>query len=172
MQHSCGKGADRRNQSLILSHGAKIVAKSSKVGEGVLQQSIVTLELLDQFLLLVDQGSQSSNAGNHLCVRRGRLSQATKRVIECTGLSNQRVILAQHARTGAEHVSVQPGLYACEVIEYTKRSIEPLSVRISGMKGQPRQQNKQERHPHSHGGCPPHRGAMRTGAARYMPVKV
>ncbi len=95
VQHGGGERAGGRDQRLITVGCGEPGAEQPEIGERVLQQRVLALELLDQFFLPIHQRRQTIDRRLLLGIRGRGFPQPVKCIVERAHLAYQRVVVTQ-----------------------------------------------------------------------------
>ncbi len=158
LQHGRGERDDRRPHHPVPRRGEDTPAEQLEIGERVLQEGIVALELLDQLFLAGSRRRKPIDRRELLGIAHRRVAQPAEHVVERIHLTHQGIVVAQHPGAGRERVTVQSGFEHREAVERHQRAIECLRFRIEGAHREERQQGKKKRY-RGRGGRHPHRSA-------------
>lgn len=131
-------GADGRIQ--ICRSRAR--AESDKERQRIVQQRVLALEVLDQFLLPVDRCGKPADR-RRLRVDRRRVAHAIERIMERVDRADQWIVIAQCADAGREDVAIQRAFQHGEAVDLRQGTIEKLRLGIDRAQRQPAQQQDQ-----------------------------
>src|SRR3984893_17487643 len=139
------KRADRRRKRAIPVRSGKMGVKQAEVSEGVLQQSILALELLGQLLLSADRRGKPIDGRRLFRISRNGIAQPTYQFRQSVYFPHQRIVVAQHSGTRAENIALECAFHQSEAVECPKGTIKPFCLRIASPERQPGEQYEHER---------------------------
>ena len=148
VQHGGGERAGGRDQGTTTVGCGEPGAEQPEIGERVLQQRVLALELLDQFFLPIHQRRETIDRRLLLGIRGRGFPQPVKCIVERAYLAHQRVVMTQQACACGQHVPMQRILDHGKIVKRPKLAIEQGRIQIQSAQQQPRQQKQQKRHGH------------------------
>src|SRR5258708_24294961 len=102
----------------------------SKIGEGVLQQRVPALELLDQVLLPTGTVGQNFDCSAFFRIRARCFAQSIKRIIVRVCHASQGIVISRQADARGQYLTIQRALESGKVVERPELSIITIGIKV------------------------------------------